>query len=37
MYAFNNDVTGLNPLDPTQTIMFEMRQWELEFGYSWRF
>ena len=37
MYAFNNDVTGLKPLDPTQTITFAMQQWELEFGYSWRF
>lgn len=37
MYAFDNDVTGVSPLDPTQTITFEMNQWEVEFGYSWRF
>ena len=37
MYALDNSVSGINPFDPTQTITLEMRQWELEFGYSWRF
>ena len=37
MYAPNNDVTGPNPFDPSQTITIEMYQWEVEFAYSWRF
>jgi len=38
MYAFENDVKGLNPLDPTaQTIELTMSQWELGIGYSWKF
>ncbi len=36
MYAFNKRVTGVNPLDPTQTISFDMDQWEIEFSYGWR-
>jgi len=36
MYAFNKKVTGMNPLDPSQTISFDMDQWEVEFTYSWR-
>ncbi len=37
MYAFENDVTGLNPLDPAQTITLTMDQWEVGVGYSWKF
>lgn len=36
MYAFNKKVTGTNPLDPSQTISFDMDQWEIEFSYGWR-
>ena len=37
MYALNNEVSGVNAFDPTQTISLEMDQWEAELGYSWRF
>ena len=38
MYAFENDVTGRNPLDPqNQTITLTMSQWEFGIGYSWKF
>jgi len=37
MYSPSSDVTGTNPFDPSQTITIEMYQWEVEFGYSWRF
>ena len=38
MYAFENVVTGLNPLDPAnQTITLTMNQWEVGLGYSWKF
>jgi long-chain fatty acid transport protein len=37
MYAPNNEVTGVQNFDPTQTVMFEMYQWEIEASYSWRF
>jgi long-chain fatty acid transport protein len=45
MYAFSNDVTGLNPLtnnDPAtggnpQYITLTMDQWEVGLGYSWKF
>jgi long-chain fatty acid transport protein len=37
MYAPNNKVTGPNNFDPTQTVTFEMYQWEVEASYSWRF
>jgi long-chain fatty acid transport protein len=37
MYALNNEVSGVNAFDPTQTISLEMDQWEAEVGYSWRF
>ena len=38
MYAFENDVKGLNPLAPEdQTITLTMNQWELGIGYSWKF
>jgi len=37
-YAFENDVKGLNPMDPTaQTIELTMNQWEVGIGYSWKF
>jgi len=39
MYAPSNDVTGPNPLEVpgAQQIRLEMRQLELQLGYSWRF
>lgn len=37
MYAPNKSVTGPNNFDPTQTVKFEMYQWEMEASYSWRF
>jgi len=36
MWALDNDVTGPNQFDPTQTITTGMYQWELEFGYAWK-
>ncbi len=37
-YAFEKDVKGLNPMDPTaQTIELTMNQWEAGIGYSWKF
>jgi len=33
-YALNNDVTGVNPLDPVQNIKVEMNELEIEFGFS---
>ena len=37
MYAPNSAVKGQQNFDPTQTVKFEMFQWELEASYSWRF
>ncbi len=37
MYAPNSKVTGPQNFDPTQTVTFEMYQWELEVSYGWRF
>jgi long-chain fatty acid transport protein len=37
MYAPNSKVTGPQNFDPTQTVSFEMYQWEVEASYSWRF
>ena len=37
MYAFENNVTGPNPLDPAQNITLTMSQWEAGVGYSWKF
>jgi long-chain fatty acid transport protein len=37
MYAFNNDVTGPQNFDPSQSVTFEMHQWEIEMSYGWRF
>ena len=35
MYAPSNKVSGANTFDPTQRIELQMKQFELEFGYSW--
>ena len=37
MYAPNSSVSGPQNFDPSQTVTFEMFQWELEASYSWRF
>ena len=37
MYAPNVDLTGPQNFDPSQTVTFEMYQWELEASYAWRF
>ncbi|MEE4217023.1 MAG: outer membrane protein transport protein [Xanthomonadales bacterium] len=37
MFAPNSDLTGPQNFDPTQTVTFEMYQWEVEASYSWRF
>jgi long-chain fatty acid transport protein len=37
MYAPNVDQTGPQNFDPTQTVTFEMYQWEVEASYSWQF
>jgi long-chain fatty acid transport protein len=36
MYSPSNSVTGPNNFDPSQSVRFEMDQFELEFSYSWR-
>jgi len=36
MYGFNKKVSGPNALDPSQTITFDMDQWEIEFAFGWR-
>jgi long-chain fatty acid transport protein len=35
MYAPSVTLTGLQNFDPTQTVTFEMDQWDLEFSYAW--
>ncbi len=35
MYALNEEVTGANTFDPTQTINLEMRQFAVDLSYSW--
>jgi long-chain fatty acid transport protein len=35
MYAPSVKVTGPQNFDPTQTVTFEMDQWDLEFSYAW--
>lgn len=35
MYAPTNSQSGVNSFDPTQTVELSMRQFEIEFGYSW--
>lgn len=37
MYAPNSEVSGPQNFDPSQTVSFEMHQWEVEASYSWRF
>jgi len=37
MYALENDVSGANPLSPGQKITLTMNQWEISFGYAWKF
>jgi len=37
MYAPKQSLSGPNTFDPTQTIEFEMDQYELEMSYSWKF
>jgi len=37
MYAPNKKQTGPQNFDPTQTVSFEMHQFELEVSYGWRF
>jgi long-chain fatty acid transport protein len=37
MYAPNIDQTGPQNFDTSQTVTFEMYQWEVEASYSWRF
>lgn len=35
MYAPSVTLTGPQNFDPTQTVRFEMDQWDLEFSYAW--
>lgn len=35
MYAPSVTVTGPQNFDPTQSVKFEMDQWDLEFSYAW--
>jgi len=37
MYAPENAQTGSNNFDPTQTVTWEMEQFEVEVSYGWRF
>ena len=37
MYAPDSEVSGMQNFDPSQTVSFEMYQWEVEASYSWRF
>jgi len=34
MHGFSKEVSGLNPLDPAQTIQLEMHQWEFSLGFN---
>jgi long-chain fatty acid transport protein len=36
MYAPTSKVTGPQNFDPTQTVDFDMKQYELEISYSWK-
>jgi len=36
MYAPENEVSGANLFDPTQTVQFGMDQFEIEFAYSFK-
>jgi long-chain fatty acid transport protein len=35
--ALENEITGINPLDPAQKISLKMGQWEAAFGYTWKY
>jgi len=35
MYAPKVKVSGVQNFDPTQTVTFQMDQWDLEFSYAW--
>jgi len=35
--ALPNTVNGANPLDPTENIQLKMDQWQVAFGYSWKY
>jgi len=37
IHALKNDVKGPNTFDPAQTIELEMSQWDLQFGWAWKF
>jgi long-chain fatty acid transport protein len=37
MHAFNERISGPNPLDPAQRIQLKMNQWEISAGYTWKF
>jgi hypothetical protein len=39
IHAVENDVTGPNALEVPgqQTIKLEMAQWDLQFGWAWKF
>ncbi|NNF66665.1 MAG: hypothetical protein HKM98_04055 [Gammaproteobacteria bacterium] len=37
MHALNEEVSGPNSFDPTQSINIEMNQFSVELGYSWEF
>jgi len=36
-YAFEEDVSGVNPLTGFENITLTMNQWEVGLGYSWKF
>lgn len=37
LYAPSKSVSGPNALDPGQTVEIEMKQFEVELGYTWKF
>lgn len=37
MYAPSNEVTGPNPLNPSQNVTLEMSQYDLEVSWGWKF
>ena len=37
MYAPSETVKGKNAFDPAQDVEIEMKQFEIELGYSWKF
>jgi len=36
-YALNNSVTGPNAMDPSQKIKLEMKQYDVQAGWAWKF